>query len=519
MTESPAVTPARTSARNERSVEMTGISKSFFGTHALRDVDFTCNAGEVHALVGLNGAGKSTLMKILGGVYTRDEGEVVVAGKSVHFHSPADAGEAGIAMIHQEYSLIPELSVTRNIFLGREVRRKGTPFLDKKAMDAKVHEQLERFDLDVDPRRPVRELNSGQRQVAEIVRALMSNAWLIVMDEPTSALSEEDKLKLFDFINRMKDEGIAIIYISHHMPEIFSIADRVTVMRDGEVVLSESTTEAIESDVINAMTGDELDQFVKPEKLVRDEKVLEVTGLTKGAHYKDVTFSIAAGEIVAMTGLRGCGGPEIARAVFGLDADYEGAIAYHGKELKPGFGPRYAIRNGIGYVSENRDTDGILPPMAVSHNISLPFLQKRSRIGIIDDRATAQVVDRAIKQTTTKLASPSQEIRFLSGGNKQKVCFSRWLEDDIELLILLEPTRGIDVHAKADIYRIIEEMADRGAGILIMTYEVDEVMLVADKVLTLYQGDVVGQYDRSAMNRVTILADMAGASEATNNAA
>ncbi len=386
-------------------------------------------------------------------------------------------------------------------------------------MNAKVHEQLERFDLDVDPRRPVRELNSGQRQVAEIVRALMSNAWLIVMDEPTSALSEEDKLKLFDFINRMKAEGIAIIYISHHMPEIFDIAERVTVMRDGEVVLSESIGEVAESDVINAMTGDELDQFVKPEKLERDEKILEVTSLTKDGAYKDVSFSIAAGEIVAMTGLRGCGGPEIARAIFGLDADYEGTIAYHGKELKPGFGPRYAIRNGIGYVSENRDTDGILPPMAVSHNISLPFLQRRSRLGVIDERATAQIVDRAIAQTTTKLTSPSQEIRFLSGGNKQKVCFSRWLEDDVELLILLEPTRGIDVHAKADIYRIIEEMAERGAGILIMSYEVDEVMLVADKVLTLYQGDVAGQYTRSEMSKTQLLADMAGASEAGSDAA
>jgi ABC-type sugar transport system ATPase subunit len=513
-----ATTPAPSAPLSQRSVEMTGITKSFFGTHALRSVDFSAHSGEVHALVGLNGAGKSTLMKILGGVYTRDEGEVVVAGENVHFHSPSDAGAHGIAMIHQEYSLIPELSVTRNIYLGRELKR-GRVLLDMGTMNAKVHEQLERFDLDVDPRRPVRELNSGQRQVAEIVRALMSDAWLIVMDEPTSALSEEDKLKLFDFINRMKEEGIAIIYISHHMPEIFSIAERVTCMRDGEIVLSAPTSEATEADVINAMTGDELDQFVKPEKLVREEKVLEVGGLTKDDIYKDVSFTIAAGEIVAMTGLRGCGGPEIARALFGLDSDYEGTISYHGQQLKPGFGPKYAIRNGIGYVSENRDTDGILPPMAVSHNISMPFLQKRSRLGVIDDRATAQVVDRAIKQTTTKLASPKQEIRFLSGGNKQKVCFSRWLEDDIDLLILLEPTRGIDVHAKADIYRIIEEMAERGAGILIMSYEVDEVMLVADKVLTLYQGDVVNQYQRADMNKADLLADMAGAHATETDAA
>ena len=519
MTQASAAAGTPAASVNGKSVEMTGISKSFLGTHALRSVDFSCHSGEVHALVGLNGAGKSTLMKILGGVYTRDEGEVVVAGERVHFHRPADAAHHGIAMIHQEYSLIPELSVTRNIFLGRELHRGRLPILDMGTMNARVHEQLERFDLDVDPRRPVRELNSGQRQVAEIVRALMSNAWLIVMDEPTSALSEEDRLKLFDFIGRMKAEGIAIIYISHHMPEIFSIADRVTCMRDGEIVLSESTSDVAEADVINAMTGDELDQFIKPEKLVRDEKVLEVAGLSKDGIYKDVTFTVAAGEIVAMTGLRGCGGPEVCRAIFGLDAEYEGTITYHGKQLKPGFGPRYAIRSGIGYVSENRDTDGILPPMAVSHNISLPFLQKRSRLGVIDDRATAQIVDRAIKQTTTKLASPKQEIRFLSGGNKQKVCFSRWLEDDLDLLLLLEPTRGIDVHAKADIYRIIEEMAEHGAAVIIMSYEVDEVMLVADKILTLYQGDVVNQYARADMNKADLLADMAGAHATENGAA
>ena len=519
MTDSSAVTAMQAPPRNGRSVEMTGITKSFVGTHALRSVDFSCHSGEVHALVGLNGAGKSTLMKILGGVYTKDEGQIQVDGKAVDFHSPAAAGRAGIAMIHQEYSLIPELSVTRNIFLGRELKRPRTPFLDMKAMNARIHEQLERFGLDVDPRRPVRSLNSGQRQVAEIVRALMSNSWLIVMDEPTSALSEEDKLKLFEFIGRMKQEGIAIIYISHHMPEIFTIAERVTVMRDGEVVLSSSTSEVVESDVINAMTGDELDQFVKPDKTTNTEKVVEVRGLARADVYKDVSFDIAAGEIVAMTGLRGCGGPEIARALFGLDADYDGTIAYHGRQLKPGFGPRYSIRNGIGYVSENRDTDGILPPMAVSHNISLPYLQKRSRLGVIDDRATAQIVDRAIAQTTTKLTSPSQEIRFLSGGNKQKVCFSRWLEDDLRLLILLEPTRGIDVHAKADIYRIIEDLAEQGAGILIMSYEVDEVMMLADQVLTLYHGEVVGTYRRSEMNKVQILADIAGASQVSNGAA
>lgn len=511
MTEPASTTSTTTATRSDGSVEMRGISKSFFGTKALKSVDFSCKAGEVHALVGLNGAGKSTLMKVLGGVYDKDDGEILIDGKLVEINKPSDASAAGIAMIHQEYSLIGELSVARNIFLGREIASSRTRFLDKKAMNDRVNELLERFGLEIDPRRQIRTLNSGQKQVAEILRALLSDSWLIVMDEPTSALSEEDKLKLFEFIERMKQENIGMIYISHHMPEIFSIADRVTVMRDGDVVLSGSTSEVTEAEVIHAMTGEELESFVKPEKQAGDTKVLEVSGLSRGETFNDVSFSVAEGEIVAMNGLRGCGGPEIAKAIFGLDKDYEGSISYLGKPLKKGTGPRLAVQSGMGFVSENRDTNGILPPRSVSDNIALPFLYKRSHLGLIDERSVAQVVDRAVRQTGTKLESSGQEIRFLSGGNKQKVCFSRWLDDDIKLLILLEPTRGIDVHAKADIYRIIEDLAERGVGILVMSYEVDEVLLLADRLLTLYQGDVVGDYSRTTMDKGRILADIAGA--------
>lgn len=514
MSEPVSTSPETTPTGGPAMVEMRNISKSFFGTQALRSVDFSCAAGEVHALVGLNGAGKSTLMKILGGVYEKDEGEVRVNGALVEIRKPSDAVEAGIGMIHQEYSLIDELSVARNIFLGREIRRPGTPLLDKKAMNAKVSDLLDRFGLDIDPGRQIRTLNSGQRQIAEIVRALMSKSRLIVMDEPTSALSEEDKLKLFGFIERMKDEGIGMIYISHHMPEIFSIADRVTVMRDGEVVLTGATSTVTEAEVIHAMTGEALEGFVKPAKLVRDEKVLEVREISREGAFKNVSFTIAEGEIVAMTGLRGCGGPEVAKAVFGLDKDYAGAIAYLGQALKAGRGPKFSIGAGMGFVSENRDLNGILAGLSVSDNIALPYLEKRSRLGLVNDGAVARDVAKVVRETGTKLTSPRQEIRFLSGGNKQKVCFSRWLDDDLRLLILLEPTRGIDVHAKADVYRIIEDMAARGVGILILSYEVEEVLLLADRVLTLYQGDVVGDYGRTEMNKVALLEDIAGVARA-----
>ncbi len=490
-------------------IDMKGIGKSFFATRALDNVDFSCVSGEVHALVGLNGAGKSTLMKVLGGVISRDEGIIEVNGERVEIAAPADAGRLGISMIHQEYSLINELTVAGNIFLGRELRRNG-PFLDKSEMARRVKQQLDRFGLDLDPNRPVRELNSGEKQIVEIIRALMSDSWLIVMDEPTSALSEEDKGRLFEFIRRMKSEGISIIYISHHMPEIFGIAEQVTVMRDGKIVLSERTAKTTEDAVIKTMTGTELDGFVKPHKDIDGNVTLSVSTLTKPGTYNDISFDVRRGEILVLTGLRGCGAPEIAKAIFGLDADYSGTISYGGKQLKPGRGPAASVRDGMGLVTENRDKNGILPQLSVRDNIALPFLEKSVRGGIIDGKRIDTLVNKAIADTSTKTSSPDQEIRFLSGGNKQKICFSRWLDPDLEFLILLEPTRGIDVHAKADIYRIIEELSERGVAILILSYEIDEVIMLADRVITLYQGSPVSEYTYPNFEKDQMLSDMAG---------
>ncbi|GAA6208503.1 sugar ABC transporter ATP-binding protein [Cognatishimia sp. WU-CL00825] len=495
-------------------IDMKGIDKSFFATRALNNVNFSCVSGEVHALVGLNGAGKSTLMKVLGGVIERDSGTIEVNGAPVQINAPTDANAQGISMIHQEYSLINELTVAGNIFLGRELRKAGTPFLNKVEMARQVTEQLDRFGLDLDPNRPVRDLNSGEKQIVEIIRALMSDSWLIVMDEPTSALSEEDKGRLFDFIRRMKAEGISIIYISHHMPEIFGIAEQVTVMRDGQIVLSERTAETSEDAVIRTMTGSELENFVKPHKDVSSEVLVNVSDLCKKETYQDISFEVHRGEILVMTGLRGCGAPEMAKAIFGLDADYTGAITYRDKTLKPGRGPAVAVGEGMGLVTENRDKNGILPQLSVRDNIALPYLEKSIKTGILDGRAIENVVTKAIADTSTKTSSPNQEIRFLSGGNKQKICFSRWLDPDLEFLILLEPTRGIDVHAKADIYRIIEDLAERGVGILILSYEIDEVIMLADRVITLYQGQCVSEFTYPKFDKDQMLADIAGVGQA-----
>ncbi len=493
-------------------IDMKGIGKSFFATRALDNVDFSCVAGEVHALVGLNGAGKSTLMKVLGGVVAADEGHIEMNGEKVDIAQPGDAGALGISMIHQEYSLINELTVAGNIFLGREVKLGRTPFLDKSEMANRVRAQLDRFGLHLNPNEAVRELNSGEKQIVEIIRSLMSDSWLIVMDEPTSALSEQDKERLFSFIRRMKAEGISIIYISHHMPEIFEIADTVTVMRDGRIVLSEPTAQTTEATIIQAMTGTELENFVKPHKEQTGDVLLSVEDLTKEGVFEHVSFRVHRGEIIVLTGLRGCGAPELAKAVFGLDSDYSGRITYRGKDLVPGRGPARAVRDGIGLVTENRDKNGILAPLAVRDNITLPFLEKCVRGGLIDGNRVDTVVSEAVTATSTKMSSADQEIRFLSGGNKQKICFSRWLDSDLELLILLEPTRGIDVHAKADIYRIIEDMAERGVGVLILSYEVDEVMMLADRAITMYHGREVAEYAYPDFKKEQMLADIAGAS-------
>ena len=398
-----------------------------------------------------------------------------------------------VSMVHQEYSLINELTVAGNIYLGNELRRGKTPFLDKRDIARPVKAQLDRFGLDFDPNRPVGDLNSGDKQIVEILRALLSDAWLIVMDAPTSALSQDDKERLFGFTHRMKAAGVPIICISHHMPEIFGIAEEVTVMRDGRIVLSERIDQTTEQAVIKSMTGTKLDDFAKSEMHLTDEVILSVDGLSKPEFYGDVSFTLRRGEILVPTGLRGYGAPELATAIFSLDGVYAGRISYRGTPLIAGRGPATAVREGMGMVTENRDKNGILVPLLVRDNIALPFMEKSLNAGLINAKRVEKVVEKAIADTSTKTSSPSQEIRFRFGGNKQKICFSRWLDPDLELLILLEPTRGIDVHSKADICRIIEDLAERGVGILILSSEIDEVIMLADRVITLSQSQSVGE--------------------------
>ncbi len=490
------------------SIEMREIGKSFSGTRVLNNVNFSCVSGEVHALVGLNGAGKSTLIKILGGVQTADEGVIFLNGERISIHSPSEASVLGISMIHQEYSLINELSVAGNIYFGKELKYKKSIFLNKREMFRQVEKELETFGLKIDVRKPLRLLNSGEKQIIEIIRAIMFNSWLIVMDEPTSALSEKDKQQLFVFIERMKAKGISIIYISHHMPEIFGIAQRVTVMRDGEVILCEPTKDISEDTVVHAMTGKELEDFIKPHKKIFTETLLSVEKLNKVNTYRDISFTLNSGEVRILTGLRGCGAAELTKAIFGLDSEYLGTIYYSGKPLPTGYNPFIAVKSGMGFVTENRDKNGIFADLSVYDNIAAPFLEKNAKAGCIAQSRVDALVDRAISGTSIRANSPKQEIRFLSGGNKQKVCFSRWLDEDLRLLILLEPTRGIDVHTKADIYRIIEQLAERGVAVLVLSYEIDEVLMLADCILTMYKGEIINEYQYPNFDRLQIIKDI-----------
>ncbi len=491
-------------------IKMEGISKHFFSTQALNNVDFECRSGEVHALVGLNGAGKSTLINVLGGVHIKDEGQITLNGKPIDIANPIEARTHGISIIHQEYSLINELSISRNIFLGRELYKGRSPFLDYKEMDRQVNVLLEKFELCLSPNMLVNELNSGQKQFIEIIRSLMTDSWLIVMDEPTSALSEKDKEKLFDFIERLKAENIGIIYISHHMPEIFGIADEVTVMRDGRRIDTYKISETSESVVVKSMIGEDLKDFIKPEKHHIGEEIITVEDMNLGERLKDVNFSIRKGEILVMTGLRGSGIEEIANAVYGLEPGAIGKVFYKGEELSLRKGPEYKLRKRIGFVSANRDKDGILHPQSVKDNISLPTIKKLTKFGYIDLTREIQLAEKGIRETTLKTESYDTQIKFLSGGNKQKACFARWLDNDVDFLMLLEPTRGVDVHAKAEIYRVIEELSEKGLTVLIVSYEIDEVMMCADRVIVMFDGEKVLECGQEELERGKILAAIAG---------
>ncbi len=488
-------------------IEMLGISKSFPGVRALDNVNFEIRSGEVHAVVGENGAGKSTLMKVLAGVYRMDSGRIRIDGKDVSMDSPLAARRRGISVIYQEFSLVPELSVSQNIFLGDEKRSLFGLLIDKEAMNRRSRELLGSLNLELDPRKKVGRLTVGEQQIVEIAKALAGEARFIVMDEPTSALSEEEKKNLFAIIGDLKNEGLGIVYISHRMKEIFEIADTVTVMRDGRKVGDYPIDSVSEGEIVQLMVGRELGSIYHRNRLEsKGELVLKVENLTKTGVFKNISFEVREGEVLGISGLMGAGRTEIVRCLFGLDPFDSGRIWLQGKEVRFDH-PFEAIRHNIGYVPEDRKRLGFVPLFDVKQNMSLPSLYWIARMGWIDQKKAQSIGAQYAEKLSIRMVSLEQKVLNLSGGNQQKVVLGKWLARDAKLLILDEPTRGIDVGAKAEIHRIISDLAKEKVAIIMISSELPEILGISDRILVIHEGELTARLDyREATEQNIMLA-------------
>jgi monosaccharide-transporting ATPase len=488
-------------------LEMEGISKAFPGVRALEEASLAVGRGEVQAVMGQNGAGKSTLIKILTGAYRRDAGTITLDGQPVDFHSPQQAQAGGVSTIYQEVNLVGFRSVAENIFLGREPRRFG--LIDRRRMHARARELLERLGVGVDVARPLGELNVALQQMVAIARAISFEAKLVVMDEPTSSLDEAEVATLFEVIRQLKAAGVSVIFVSHRLDEVYAICDRVTIMRDGRTVDDRALTDVSRLELVARMLGKELAEVRRSGVTgfsdathQAEERLLEARGLRGAARrLEHADLSVRAGEIVGLAGLLGSGRTELARAIFGADPVEGGELKVDGRPVRFG-SPADAIKAGIGLAPEDRKSEGIIPEMSLRENLTLALLPAISRYGIVDRRRQQAVVD-------IKTTGPEQKIRELSGGNQQKVLLARWLCLDPRLLLLDEPTRGIDVGAKGEIQGLINELADSGLGVLMISSELEELVEGSDRVVVLRDGRTVAELPHEAVTEDAIMEAMA----------
>ena len=494
-------------------LSMLGVEKSFAGVAALAGAGIEVAAGEVMALIGQNGAGKSTLIKVLTGVHRKDAGTVRFASSEVDFASPQEAQRHGISTIYQEINLIPYRSAAENICLGREPRRRG--LIDWKRMNAEAQEILSRFGVDIDVRRPLLSFSTAIQQMVAIARAISFSARLVIMDEPTSSLDERECAVLFGVIRRLKRDGVAVIFVSHRLDELYEICDRVTVMRDGRTVLVDRLANLDKLQLVAAMLGrDAASVRAKGATAFTHDgvhigkEVLRAERLKIGRRVKDARIAVRAGEIVALAGLLGSGRSEVAQAIFGADPPDSGEIRMYGAPAEFA-APAEAIRNGIGYCSEDRKRDGIIPDMSVRENLTLALLPRLSRWGIVDEKRQSEIVSEFIRRLGIKLAGPDQRIRELSGGNQQKVLLARWLCINPALIILDEPTRGIDVGAKGEIQSLIHELAAEGLAVLMISSELEEIVEGADRVFVLREGQTTAELPGEEITEAAIMAAMA----------
>lgn len=500
-------------------LQMNNINKSFFGVQVLKEVSFDLQAGEVHALLGENGAGKSTLIKILNGDYHKDSGDILLDGQLVHITQPREAEQHGIRMIYQELHYAPELSVMENMLLGHLPPRRG--WLGKYLVnwaraEEFAREYLDQLNIDIDPRTPMRALSVVEREIVEIVKALSTQARILVMDEPTAALTPHEVDRLFDIVRSLQEQGVAIIYISHRLDEISHIAQRVTVLRDGQKVGTRLVAEVTQRDLVQMMVGRDLGEgwqrqidvtVPAPEK---SQPVLEVSHLTRQGRFEDVSLQVHAGEIVGIFGLLGAGHVPLTRSIFGAEQIDSGQIMVNGQPVTVK-SPRDGRRRGVGLVPVDRKVQGLIAERSVKENITLSNWQALSLLGFFQRRTEREHARHWIERLGIRMAgSMETKIRFLSGGNQQKAVLTRWLEADVKVLLLNEPTWGVDVGARFDIYEQLEKLAADGLAILMVSSDIQEVLAVSHRILTIYKGKLTGEFSQAEATQEMLLHAAAG---------
>lgn len=494
--------------RGEVLFEMRNIEKVFSHVHALDHVNFDVRKGEVHALLGENGAGKSTLIKILTGVYPKDGGQIFMEGKEVDIQSRDDAVALGIAVIFQELSLIPSLTVYQNIMLGKEEGKFG--FVNARAEKKKIQDLIEHYGFPVEAGATVETLSVAQKQMVEILKALSTDARMIIMDEPTASLSQRESEVLYRIINQLREKGVSIIYISHRLEEVFNLSDRITVLRDGKNAGEVEKEDIVPSEIVKMMIGKELSESTASRSLrtSNEETVLEVRNLSRLGYYEDVSFEVKRGEVLVLTGLVGAGRTEVVRSIYGADPYDSGEILFEGKVIKPKISK--SVANGFGLIPEDRRTQGFSPLLSVTRNVATTNYDKLAKSGFVSKKSEDDLGKKAVEIVDLRPANPDVIVGNLSGGNQQKAVLGKWLTRDLKVILIDEPTVGIDIGAKDEIYEFIDDLASKGVAVLLVSSDIAEVLRVAHRIIVMREGKIIKEFNNGVATQEDILLASSG---------